>query len=700
MGVVYRGLDLHLDRPVALKFLSPQMARRSEAESRFVIEAKAASALDHPHIVTVYDIDRTEDEQLFIAMAYYPGETLKKKIARGPLSPGEAVLYAIQVAEGLAEAHEHSIVHRDIKPSNILVTQEEKVKIVDFGLARLIEGSTLTDSGAVIGTAYYMSPEQIRGERVDHRTDIWSLGVLLYQMITGRLPFAGETTTGVMHAVLSSRPPRLESFNAEYPVSLQWVLDGALEKNREIRFADAAAMLNQLRQLYTAMSSDDVPTDVLEPPRIRRWRRRLHWLAAAAVLLFGLGLVTYWYISHPPAPPIDSSETGRFLEQAEDYEKRGDRRSHLENAELLYRRALEIDLENPHIQAHLASLLLRLHLSHKDPSRLTEARSLAQTALAAAPENSCAWVAQGRVELQSNANSAARADAWEAVGLDPRNTRAHVLLGEAQVAAGQEEEGLATLRTAIGMEDGHVWAHPTLARLLFNLGRNEEAEAEYRKVLEFLPDSPNALNNLGVIYMWTDKLEKAEELFRKSLQIQRDDYMAAMNLGTVYFYMNRMLDAIEAYQQAYELEPDIPLIQTNMAEAYEAMGSETTARPWYESALTTYDREFAATPPSAEKLTARAICAAKLGRFEEAIADVVEAYAVAETDHVEPDSIVLFNSAKVYALAGRRSETLNYAKQAIAAGYPVQQFGDEPIFALIREDPEFRALLEEAPDSE
>ena len=183
MGVVYKAHDTKLDRFVALKFLPPELARDAEARERFILEANAASALDHPNIAVVHDFDERHEGRLFIAMAYYPGETLKKKIVRGPLPVEKTLDYAMQTAEGLMRAHEAGIVHRDVKPANIIVTERGLVKIVDFGLVK-VGDVDLTKTGATRGTISYMSPEQTRGEAVDYRTDLWSLGVVLYEMLT------------------------------------------------------------------------------------------------------------------------------------------------------------------------------------------------------------------------------------------------------------------------------------------------------------------------------------------------------------------------------------------------------------------------------------------------------------------------------------------------------------------------------------
>ncbi|MFB3131410.1 MAG: serine/threonine-protein kinase, partial [Rhodothermales bacterium] len=192
MGVVYKAEDTRLQRTVALKFLPPFLKDDAQARRRFLQEARAASALDHPNICTVYEIKETEEGRLFIAMAYYEGETLKKKIARGPLPLDTALDLTLQTARGLAHAHARGIVHRDVKPANVMVTQEGLVKVLDFGLAKLAGSAQITRTGTTLGTVAYMPPEQARGEVVDHRADIWSLGAVFYELVAGQRAFPGD----------------------------------------------------------------------------------------------------------------------------------------------------------------------------------------------------------------------------------------------------------------------------------------------------------------------------------------------------------------------------------------------------------------------------------------------------------------------------------------------------------------------------
>ena len=236
MGVVYKALDTHLDRHVALKLLPPELTRDDEARERFVLEAKAASALDHPNICTIYDIDETPDGQMFIAMGFYDGETLKQRIAKGPLPIDEALNIAIQMAQGLAEAHAADIVHRDIKPANVMLTKNGLVKIVDFGIAKLLGVTGPTQTGTTVGTVGYMSPEQLAGKETDQRTDVWSLGAVLYEMLTGRPPFTGDNQWAVIGAISGREPDSLHALRSEIPREVETVVLRALKKQRRERY--------------------------------------------------------------------------------------------------------------------------------------------------------------------------------------------------------------------------------------------------------------------------------------------------------------------------------------------------------------------------------------------------------------------------------------------------------------------------------
>ncbi len=248
MGVVYKARDRQLGRLVALKFL-PDHLSGDHSRERLLQEARAASALDHPNICTIYELGETGAGELFIAMAYYDGETLNHRIARGPLPPEEVLELAVQIGDGLARAHARGIVHRDVKPANVMVTREGRVKLLDFGLAKLRGATPITREGAVIGTPHYMSPEQLRGEALDGRTDVWSLGVVLYEALTASLPFEAESGPALFNVILSRRPKRLRELRPGVPEALAAAIEKALSKPRDQRYPRMEDMLSDLRAL-------------------------------------------------------------------------------------------------------------------------------------------------------------------------------------------------------------------------------------------------------------------------------------------------------------------------------------------------------------------------------------------------------------------------------------------------------------------
>ncbi len=262
MGVIFKAEDTKLKRFVALKFLPSALTLDKEARDRFIYEAQAASGLDHPNICTIYEIDETAEGQMFIAMAYYEGETLQKKVASNQLAVNSAIDIAIQIAQGLAKAHQHGIVHRDIKPSNIIVTNEGVGKILDFGLAKLSGVTRLTKTGSTMGTVAYMSPEQTWGEEVDQRTDLWSLGAVLYEMLTGKLPFRGEYEQAIIYSILHEAPEPISHLRPEASADFEYVIAKALTKDANKRYAFATELLQDLENLKAGKALTPAPVAV------------------------------------------------------------------------------------------------------------------------------------------------------------------------------------------------------------------------------------------------------------------------------------------------------------------------------------------------------------------------------------------------------------------------------------------------------
>ena len=253
MGVVYKAKDDKLKRFVALKFLPSSFSSHEDAKLRFVLEAQTASILDHQNICTIHEIDETEDGQMYIAMAYYEGETLKKKIKGGAAPLAEAIEIVIQIAQGLSKAHGEGIIHRDIKPANIIETSERVIKIVDFGLAKLANEAKSTLTSSIIGTPAYMSPEQAMGESLDQRIDLWSLGVVFYELLTGHLPFQGENEQSMLHAIIHKTPKPPMDLKKDILEEAERIVLKCLRKQPERRYQSADRLISDLTKLKISL---------------------------------------------------------------------------------------------------------------------------------------------------------------------------------------------------------------------------------------------------------------------------------------------------------------------------------------------------------------------------------------------------------------------------------------------------------------
>jgi serine/threonine protein kinase/Tol biopolymer transport system component len=311
MGTVYRAEDTRLRRRVALKFLPGELTRDPVAKARFLQEAQAASALDHPNICTVHEVGETADGHLYLAMAAYDGETVKERIARSRLSVDEALDIACQAAQGLAKAHREGIVHCDVKPANLMVTRDGMVKILDFGVAKLRGAAGINVVGSFLGTPAYMSPEQARGEEVDPRSDVFSLGVVLYEMLAGARPFrSGEGVTSALRSLLEDKPAPLRSVRNEIPAELERVVLRMLAKPPAERFHTAAEVAAELTAIQKSLAAEPAPAKA---------SGRRAWLAAAAVLGVVLAVAAVALLRRPEPVPVQpvftrvTDEEGREL---------------------------------------------------------------------------------------------------------------------------------------------------------------------------------------------------------------------------------------------------------------------------------------------------------------------------------------------------------------------------------------------------
>jgi serine/threonine protein kinase len=285
MGVVYKAEDIRLDRHVAIKFLPSQLSSDDKAKKRFIREAKAASSLNHANIAVVHEIDETPEGQTFMVMACYEGQTLKDRLETGPLPADEAIAIVSQLASGLSKAHDKGILHRDIKPGNVLMGDDGQAKLADFGLATLAGQTKITKTGTTVGTVSYMSPEQASAGEVDQRSDIFSLGVVLYELLTGSTPFQADHEAAVLYRIMHSDPPPLSNYSDDFPEKLQHVIDMALQKVAKERFGSAHEFLDALGELQSSLSGFPPMARAYRRPRFRSRSLRTAGIALVVVVV-------------------------------------------------------------------------------------------------------------------------------------------------------------------------------------------------------------------------------------------------------------------------------------------------------------------------------------------------------------------------------------------------------------------------------
>jgi serine/threonine protein kinase/Tfp pilus assembly protein PilF len=605
MGIVYKAEDTKLKRTVALKFLPPELTRDPEAKQRFVHEAQAASALDHNNICTIHEVDETEAGQIFICMAYYEGETLKEKIERSPLKLDEALDIAIQVAQGLDKAHKHGIAHRDIKPAKVMITQEVVAKILDFGLAKLTGQVGLTKTGTTVGTVAYMSPEQARGEEVDHRTDVWSLGVVLYEMLTGQLPFKGEYEQAVMYSILNEEPEPLTALRTGVPIDLEQIVSKALAKAPNERYQHADELLTDLRRVQKTLGTK--PVRAVAGPRRRRWPAS-PFLWMVLIVLFGLGGgVLLFY----PTETIPFSERDWIL--ITDFENL--------TGDGVFDRSLNTALTvsiqqsryvNVYPRSRVRETLQRMQQEKADTidqalgrevalregikalvvptiSRIGSAYSLSasivdpnsqvtlktETAQAKGKDEILDALDDLAQRIRKDLGESLAAIAEQNVRLPRATTSSLEALknfaeGSRAWDLGKHNEAVAFWNAAIELDSSFAWAHASLGGYYYWMNDRPKGEAHFAKALSLL-DRLTERERLWIqasIQSDRGNREQAINTYKVYLAKYPDSRDAWYSLGIQYMFLRRYEEALEAYGKALEIDPFMASAYINIATCY------------------------------------------------------------------------------------------------------------------------------------
>jgi serine/threonine-protein kinase len=647
MGVVYRAEDIRLGRPVALKFLPPFLSGDTHAMERLQAEARAASALDHPNICTIHEFGETDEGQLFIAMAYVPGETLRSRIERGPIPADEALGIGVQIARALARAHAADIVHRDVKPANVLLTPDGVVKLVDFGVAKAA-GVELTKVGATIGTVAYMSPEQARGEAVDARADVWALGVVLYEMLTGTRPFRGEYEQAVIYSLLNEEPPPLADV-APDTAAVQEVVHRALAKDPAERYPDAQALLADLEAIGEGHA-------VAARPR----RRSPRWMPVALGVGAALALAFFLWFGTPDAGGADTMREIAVLPFAnvggdpanqafidglaytigatlDGLERFADQLSVLPTDEALEAgarapseaaRALGADLVvSGSVQRAADRVRLTLELYDAEAGRRLGSRILdkpmtdvlalqdsvalalaslldlelstaaARALRAGGTSNPGAfdYYTQARGYLQhyedeQNIDSARRLF-QRAIAADSSYALAWAGLGEAywrKYAATRDpqwvDRAAEAAERAAALGGDLAPVRVTLGMIYKGTGHYEDAERELRRALTLDPGNAAAHQQLAATHYYLGRPDSAEAAYRRAIALKPGYWAFYNNLGVLYNALGRHEEAIPFFRRVVELRPDNPWGYNNVGAQYNQLGHIDSAAVWYQRA--------------------------------------------------------------------------------------------------------------------
>jgi eukaryotic-like serine/threonine-protein kinase len=708
MGEVWRAVDPRLEREVAIKILPGSSGPVSMERERFVREARAASALIHPNIITIHEINAADDVD-FIVMEYVRGEPLSEVLVRGPLTIARAVEYAIQVADALKAAHEAGIIHRDLKPGNIMISSSGLVKVVDFGIAKRVSvdgtadmGTTaapLTAMGVSIGTPSYMSPEQALGDAVDGRSDLFSFGIVLYEMLAGTRPFQSDTKLGLVRKIVHDPPPPLGATAPHVPASLVAIVERCLVKDPAGRYASAAALRDDLRRCAAQLpradpSEAETRMDAVSVAPARR-ARASRAVAAAAVLLVGVlawtrGASFVDWVRRPPASTTSTADPaspqelyGRAVESLRLYYREGN----IDRAIDDLHRALALKSPYPIVEARLSLAYWRKNGVSADPEWQKRALVHAERAIAGNDQLAVAHIAHGAALMLAGKLDDATAAFQRAEVLEPRNWELLSRLGALAVERKDTTAAEQYLRRAAEAAPSEWEPHARLGNFLYQQTRYREAIDSYDKMRQLVPDHTRAYSNLAAAYHQVGRTEDAAEVLQRALEIAPDGPTFS-NLGTYLYFQGKYQEAERAFDQAIKLNANAYQRWGNLGDAVR-MTAPGTAKMHesYKRAIQLARGELTKKPGDPNIRSSLALYLVRDGQKSEALAEIDS---LLSQPRLPPS--VLFKAALVVELVGGRQRSLRLLGQALESGYQLREIGSEPDFVELRKDPAYHRL--------
>ena len=720
MGVVYRAEDIRLGRPIALKLPLPERCFGHDARERFIREGRAIAALDHPNVCAIHEVGESEEGYLFLAMTLYQGETLAARLAREKTLPeAHALDVARAIARGLGAAHAAGIVHRDVKPANVMLLPDGGVKVLDFGLARA-RNASLTHSNSMMGTVSYMAPEQIRGATTDARADVWALGVVLYEMLTGCRPFGGERDISVAHAIVHDEPVRPRVLRADVSPWVERALRSMLEKDPAHRPATANAVESALAAAAPRLGRDALSRFESGGRWARPGRRevgaasRVLAVGAAVAVLATGALAARWLrrgATDPPAAashvalrPTTNAQAYEYYRRGFEYEQRATTEENLRSAQSLYLRALALD-------SNFALARARLAIAYEGLGRYADGfaervRPEAEAALRLQPDLGEGHLALGLIMSWEGLHARAL-DEFQLAARTMSTAEPHRVIATALLAQGRWEEAIAGYDRALRIDPRDVSVLRSLAAAQSRLRRYEASARTYERVLALAPDDHAAKLLRGFTYIrWqgsADTLAAALEQIPAEWDPQGAATWARFNVARIRRRPADALAMLAASRQ--EASYDVLYYRPRalmQAQVYAAMGDARRARERYEAARVQLEAGIATEPNYTRRRIALGLAFAGLGRRREAMAQARRAMASAPLPvgfrgRLQGGAAAMEGAAEVLTQAGDLDGALVLLDRLLGipagreASVPLLRV--DPIWDPLRRDPRFERML-------
>ena len=724
MGVVYKARDMRLDRIVALKMLSEKCLEGAQRD-RLVREARTASALNHPNIVTIYDIDLVAGIHI-VAMEYVSGHSLAELLRPGGLPVPDVLRYVAQIAEALGKAHAAGIIHRDLKPANVMVTDDGVVKILDFGLAKKYATpddtnddisddasdvrtlvAPLTRPGLVIGTVEYMSPEQALGEQIDGRSDIFSLGVMMYELLSGKRPFTGNTTLATLQKIQFQTPEPLMRTRSDVTAIVETIVEKCMTKERDKRYSS-------MQELRTAIAQALETVTVPQPGRMYAHKAAItgravqfirgHPLAAAALLVLTVLTPEFRSIQHwvstirittessalkePATTPASALSAREWITQAQVWLERYDRAGNVDRAIGASKRALERDASNPMAYVILAECYILKNGTKPDPQWLRLASESARKSVQLNADLAAAHMAQGFVNLSEHQMEEARRELEWARELDPANAEVWMWLAEYYAQSGDKARAEDFYKQAMVRNSDYWPDYGRYGSFLFNDGRYSDAINVWETARGRTPDNIIILKNLGAAYNSVSRYEDAASTFQRALEVEPTAAIYT-NLGTARFFQGHYSDATAAFEKAVDKNATSYRNWGNLGDARRWTPSEAAkANEAYSNAIRIVLERLMAAPDDADLQSSLAMFYAKSGDRKGAAVALTR---LEMLPHRTPGSY--FKATVSYEITGDRGKALLSLEKAIEAHYSLQEIKNEPELTALRTDRRYQEIL-------